>query len=96
MGGGEPETEEDSLPPSLAALKFVDSPILFLAVFHKVLRSELAQLRRLAVEAVSGNGSLGLDLVDELRRRFQFLKLVCKYHCAAEDEVRLASYFSIN
>nr|GMC75843.1 zinc finger protein BRUTUS-like At1g74770 [Ipomoea batatas] len=87
MGGGEPETEEDSLSPSLAALKLVDSPILFLAVFHKVLRSELAQLRRLAVEAVSGNGSLGLDLVDELRRRFQFLKLVCKYHCAAEDEV---------
>ncbi|KAJ8559894.1 hypothetical protein K7X08_003952 [Anisodus acutangulus] len=66
----------------------VESPILFFVLSHKAVEVELDHIRRVAVEALeNGSGSNGDDVVDELCRRFHFLKLVYKYHCAAEDEV---------
>lgn len=77
------------LAESLAGVSLSHAPILFFVCFHKALRAELSQLRRLAVaESESeSESSHRCDVVVELRRRFEFLKLVCKYHCAAEDEV---------
>lgn len=70
----------------LAGVPLVDAPILLFVCFHKALRSELSQLRRAATEEAE-SGSHGRELVLELRRRFEFLKLVYKYHSATEDEV---------
>ncbi|KAA8542369.1 hypothetical protein F0562_023494 [Nyssa sinensis] len=96
MGGSEPKCatekeEELAAPPPLMAgrlsgIQLVDSPILLFVLFHKALRLELAELHSVAVAALE-SGSHGLDLILNLRRRFQFLRLVYKYHCAAEDEV---------
>ncbi|KAM3307842.1 zinc finger protein BRUTUS-like [Capsicum chacoense] len=64
----------------------VESPILFFVLSHKAVETELAQIRRVAVEALDSSTG-GDQVVDELCRRLHFLKLVYKYHCAAEDEV---------
>ncbi|XP_055832699.1 zinc finger protein BRUTUS-like At1g74770 isoform X2 [Solanum dulcamara] len=61
----------------------VESPILFFVLSHKAVEIELAQIRRVALEALDCGG----EVVDQLCRRLHFLKLVYKYHCAAEDEV---------
>ncbi|CAN4099343.1 unnamed protein product [Withania somnifera] len=57
----------------------VESPILFFVLSHKAVEIELAQIHRVAVEALDSGG----EVVDELCRRLHFLKLVYKYHCAA-------------
>lgn len=64
----------------------VENPILVLVYFHKALRAEFAELRRIAVEALE-SGRHGVELLVLLRKRFEFLKLFYKYHSAAEDEV---------
>lgn len=87
MGGGESpkcgsnREEVVAAPPSLA-----DAPILLLVCFHKALRTELAEVRRLSLSALE-SGSHDHDLILDIRRRFEFLKLAYKYHCSAEDEV---------
>lgn len=87
MGGGESpkcgsnREEVVAAPPSLA-----NAPILLLVCFHKALRTELAEVRRLSLSALE-SGSHDHDLILDLRRRFEFLKLAYKYHCSAEDEV---------
>lgn len=68
----------------------VDNPILVLVYFHKALRAEFAELRRVAVEALE-SGTHGVELLVMLRKRFEFLKLFYKYHSAAEDEVNSSS-----
>lgn len=88
MGGIGESKKNDALPSSsyseLADVKLlVESPILFFVLSHRAVDVELAQIRRIAVEALD----ISSELVDELTRRFHFLKLVYKYHCAAEDEV---------
>ncbi|MBA0656666.1 hypothetical protein Goklo_009004, partial [Gossypium klotzschianum] len=96
MGGGQahsdpPDKEEDRKSPlaAVAGLRLQDAPILFLLYFHTAIRAELTELRRLAVAAAADgkSDSYSREFVVELFRRFEFLKLVCKYHCAAEDEV---------
>lgn len=64
-----------------------EAPILLLLHFHNALREELADLRRTAAEALDSRTYIGPDLIRDLRRRFEFLKLVNKYHSVAEDEV---------
>ncbi|XP_022768172.1 zinc finger protein BRUTUS-like At1g74770 [Durio zibethinus] len=97
MGGGHaptdpPEKEEEERPsllPSMDGLRLAEAPILLLVYFHFAIRAELAELRRVAVAAAADekSESHSRELVVELSGRFQFLKLVYKYHCAAEDEV---------
>ncbi|PSR89630.1 Zinc finger protein BRUTUS-like [Actinidia chinensis var. chinensis] len=83
---------EGEPPPRLAAeeplsgVKLVDAPVLLLVYFHKALQAELAELRRVAEEAAE-RGSGGRELIGDLRRRLEFLKVVYKYHCTTEDEV---------
>lgn len=90
MGGDQPNCatevagEEEERPGP--RIELIDTPILLLVYFHKALRAEFAELRRIAVEA-SESGSYGEDLILDLRRRFEFLRLFYKYHSAAEDEV---------
>lgn len=85
---GEVEKDVDmvDLPSSLAGVKLADAPILFFVISHKSIILELADIHRVAVEA-SDTGSQDLQLVRDLSRRLDFLKIVYKYHCAAEDEV---------
>lgn len=68
-------------------IRLVDAPILVLDFFHKALRAEFDQLRRIVVEAAEKTGPYSDHLVTDLRNRFEFLKLFYKYHSAAEDEV---------
>lgn len=69
-------------------VRLTDAPILLLVHFHKALRVEIADLRRLAVTASEAESEARRpELVVELRRRFDFLKLAYKYHTATEDEV---------
>lgn len=70
----------------IPGVRLRESPILLLLHFHNALREELSDLRRIAVEALDSR-IYGPDLIKELRRRFEFLKLVNKYHSVAEDEV---------
>ncbi|CAA7043287.1 unnamed protein product [Microthlaspi erraticum] len=63
-----------------------DAPVLFFVYFHKAFLAQLAELRRFATDAVVA-GFFSRDLAGELCRKFEFLKLVYKYHSAAEDEV---------
>ncbi|XVF12013.1 hypothetical protein REPUB_Repub08aG0078000 [Reevesia pubescens] len=96
MGGAhapsDPPDKEEERPsplPSLAGVRLADAPILLLIYFHTAIRAELAELRRVAV-AAAADGKSDSHLREfraELSRRFEFLKLVYKYHCAAEDEV---------
>ncbi|KAK9114036.1 hypothetical protein Syun_020833 [Stephania yunnanensis] len=93
MGGGEAarlafEEEEGAINigGALAGVRVVEAPILLLVLFHRALRAELAELHRISADcAEKGRG--GGDLVGELDRRFRFVKVAYKYHCAAEDEV---------
>lgn len=70
----------------IPGVRLREAPILLLLHFHNALREELADLRRTAAEALDSR-IYGPDLIQELRRRFEFLKLVNKYHSVAEDEV---------
>lgn len=73
---------------SVSGAQLRDAPILLFVFFHKALRAELAELRLLAAaESGCHGGSSNGNLVVEIRRRFEFLKLFYKYHSAAEDEV---------
>ncbi|KAM3200559.1 hypothetical protein P3L10_032921 [Capsicum annuum] len=82
---GEPEKDVDILDLLPSGVKLVDTPILFFVISHKAIVLELADIRRVAVEA-SNNGSQSVELVRDLSRRLELLKIVYKYHCAAEDE----------
>ncbi|KAJ0255812.1 Zinc finger protein BRUTUS-like [Hirschfeldia incana] len=82
------------LPPENASplatvenTKLADAPVLFFVYFHKAFRAQLVELRRLATDAAAEAGSFSVDFAGELCRKFEFLKLVYKYHSAAEDEV---------
>lgn len=87
---GVPEEEEEEEPPVTLMegdiVGLVDAPILLLLCFHKALRMELMELRRIAVE-VAERGGCDDGFVIDIRQRFEFLKLFYKYHSAAEDEV---------
>ncbi|XVE54866.1 hypothetical protein DITRI_Ditri03aG0117000 [Diplodiscus trichospermus] len=98
MGGGRapvdpPDREEEKRPsplPVVDGVRLADAPILLLVYFHTAIRAELAELRRAAVAVAAtdeNRESYSRELVVDLSRRFEFLKLVYKYHCAAEDEV---------
>ncbi|XP_061358857.1 zinc finger protein BRUTUS-like At1g18910 [Gastrolobium bilobum] len=93
MDGGDPamsdkEDEEDAAADILSRVRLVDAPVLLFVCFHKALRSELDQLRDLAETAsLEDETRRCRELILKLRRRFEFLKLALKYHCAAEDEV---------
>ncbi|KAJ8536429.1 hypothetical protein K7X08_034830 [Anisodus acutangulus] len=82
MDDGEPEKDVDSL----AGVKLVDAPILFFVISHKAIILELAEIHCVAVEALD-TGSQGVELVRDLSMQLEFLKIVYKYHCAAEDEI---------
>ncbi|KAM3290161.1 hypothetical protein P3S67_018450 [Capsicum chacoense] len=82
---GEPEKDVDILDLLSSGVKLVDTPILFFVISHKAIVLELADIHRVAVEA-SNNGSQSVELVRDLSRRLEFLKIVYKYHCAAEHE----------
>ena len=71
---------------SLLLVPLAHAPILLLVYFHKAFRSEVADLLRLVSDALE-RGHRTRCFVFELLRRFEFLKLACKYHCAAEDEI---------
>lgn len=88
MGGGDSEKEEDWPEPSTAGVRLVDAPILFFVVTHKAFRAELASLHHVAAEAAE-SGAVCRELIVDLGRRLEFLKLVYIYHSGAEDEVRL-------
>ncbi|CAH8358857.1 unnamed protein product [Eruca vesicaria subsp. sativa] len=66
--------------------KLADAPVLFFVYFHKAFRNQLTELRRFATDAAAA-GSFSGKQARELRQKFEFLKLVYKYHSAAEDEV---------
>ncbi|OMO96591.1 Zinc finger, RING-type [Corchorus capsularis] len=103
MGGGRapkdpPDKEDQARPspsspplllPAVAATRLADAPILLLVYFHNAIRAELSELRRVALAAAAEAKSVSeaRGFVVELSRRFEFLNLVYKYHCAAEDEV---------
>ncbi|MED6184787.1 hypothetical protein PIB30_050836 [Stylosanthes scabra] len=98
MEGGDPSSssslsdndeDENELPDILSRVRLVDAPVLLFVCFHYALRSELSQLRRLAETASFGDRSqeLSREVILKLQRRFRFLKIALKYHCAAEDEV---------
>lgn len=75
-----------SSSPSVVVMnaRLSDSPVLLFVYFHKAFRAQLAELQRLVGNEVRD----GSHLAVELRRKFDFLKLVYMYHSAAEDEVR--------
>lgn len=70
----------------IPGVRLREAPVLLLLHFHNALREEVTDLRRTAAEALDSR-IYGVDLIQELRRRFEFLKLVNKYHSVAEDEV---------
>lgn len=87
------DKDEDEAPPlseseTFPGVGLADAPILLLVYFHKAQRAELVELHRLAVTALE-RGFHDRKLILELQRRFEFLKVVYKYHCVAEDEVIL-------
>ncbi|CAA0826796.1 zinc ion binding [Striga hermonthica] len=84
--GMEEEEEEWLAVTSVSGARLSDAPVLFFVTTHKAFREELASVRRAAEEAV-GSGDACRELVAELGRRLEFLKLVYSYHSAAEDEV---------
>ncbi|KAK7388996.1 hypothetical protein VNO78_23827 [Psophocarpus tetragonolobus] len=80
--------DEEDVAGVLSRIPIVDAPILVFVCFHKAFRSELDHLRRLAETASSEDEPHRCrHIILQLQRRFQFLKLALKYHCAAEDEV---------
>lgn len=94
MGGGNihPLPPEKNLSAvTVVDTKLSDAPVLFFVYFHKAFLAQLVELRSFATDAAEA-GYFGGDLAGELRRKFEFLKLVYKYHSAAEDEVRFYSF----
>lgn len=91
----EGENDEEDTP--LLRVPLVDAPILLFVCFHKAFRSELDHLRRLAETASSleDEPRRCRQIVLQLQRRFQFLKLAHKYHCAAEDEVSFSYIYAL-
>ncbi|KAK7265753.1 hypothetical protein RJT34_33376 [Clitoria ternatea] len=84
----ENDEEENDEEDILSRASLLDAPILLFVCFHKALRSELDHLRRLAETAsLDDEPRRCRQMILHLQRRFQFLKLAHKYHCAAEDEV---------
>ncbi|KAL1207854.1 Zinc finger protein BRUTUS-like [Cardamine amara subsp. amara] len=100
MGVGDPlslppdkkNRRENTKPPDIAStsssasavnVRLFDGPILLFVYFHKAFRAQLTELHCLAGDTLRS----GSDLAVELRHKFEFLKLVYKYHSAAEDEV---------
>lgn len=84
----EEENDEEDVAGILLRIPIVDAPILIFVCFHKAFRSELDHLRRLAETAsLEDKPRRCRQMILQLQRRFQFLKLAHKYHCAAEDEV---------
>ncbi|KFK41911.1 hypothetical protein AALP_AA2G188400 [Arabis alpina] len=86
MGGG--DLLHHHLPPENIT-KLSDAPVLLFVYFHKAFRAQLVELRQFATDAAAAadGGDFSRDLATELYRKFDFLKLVYKYHSAAEDEV---------
>ncbi|XP_010459541.1 PREDICTED: uncharacterized protein LOC104740590 isoform X1 [Camelina sativa] len=76
-------TSSSSASAVIINARLSDAPILLFVYFHKAFRAQLAELQCLA----GGTVRSGSDLALELRSKFEFLKLVYKYHSAAEDEV---------
>lgn len=99
MGGG----NQHALPPENASVsasavtventKLSEAPVLFFVYFHKAFRAQLVELRRFASDASEADSFSG-DVAVELCRKFDFLKLIYKYHSAAEDEVRFYQFLS--
>ncbi|XP_010416333.1 PREDICTED: uncharacterized protein LOC104702205 [Camelina sativa] len=93
MGGGHlhslpPENVSVSSPAvTVGNTKLSDAPVLFFVYCHKAFRAQLVDLRCLATDAAETDSFSREDLAVELRRKFEFLKLIYKYHSAAEDEV---------
>lgn len=91
MAGDRPNrSSEEVVDRPLVAgpkMQLTDAPILVFVCFHKALRAEFAELRRVVAEVSENGGSYGEDFIVDIRTRFEFLKLVYKYHSAAEDEV---------
>ena len=94
MDSGDPsmsdnDEDENDLPDILSRVRLVEAPILLFVWFHYALRSELRHLRRLAETASLEDQppQRSREVILKLQRRFRFLKLALKYHCAAEDEV---------
>ena len=83
-----PEAAEDHYysDSGLFRVSLTEAPILLLIKFHRALRLEVADLRRVTLAAAE-SGGYGGEFVSGLIRRVEFLKLAYKYHCAAEDEV---------
>ncbi|KAF7806148.1 zinc finger protein BRUTUS-like [Senna tora] len=81
------ENDEDDAPDCLSRVRLVDAPILLFVCYHRALRGELNELRRLAETSSLQNVSHSRELILKLHRRFEFFKLALKYHCVAEDEV---------
>lgn len=79
-------TTSSSPATSLLLVPLAHAPILLLVYFHKAFRAEVADLRRVVSDALE-RGHCTRRLVCELKRRFEFFKLACKYHCVAEDEM---------
>ncbi|KAK9925900.1 hypothetical protein M0R45_023162 [Rubus argutus] len=87
MGGdGQDSHPECSSSSSESRVRLAHSPILLLVCFHKAMRAELADLRRVTTAALDG-AYKDRHFILDLLRRFEFLKLAYKYHCSAEDEV---------
>ncbi|XP_042502259.1 zinc finger protein BRUTUS-like At1g74770 isoform X2 [Macadamia integrifolia] len=80
------KAKEVLLVDTIAGTRVVDAPILFFLHFHKAFRAELTELHRLALYTWE-TGPPERDLIIDLLRRFHFLMLAFKYHCAAKDEV---------
>ncbi|XP_020226791.1 zinc finger protein BRUTUS-like At1g18910 isoform X2 [Cajanus cajan] len=86
------DKDEEDVADILSRIPIVDAPILFFVCFHKAFRSELDHLRRLAETAsLEDEPRRCRQFILHLHRRFQFLRLALKYHCAAEDEVIFAA-----
>ncbi|GFP97673.1 uncharacterized ring finger protein c2f3.16 [Phtheirospermum japonicum] len=89
MAGEESEKEEEwpVTAPSVSGASLVDAPVLFFVATHKAFRAELASIHRAAAEAAASGAAVCREIVLDLGRRLEFLRLVYNYHSAAEDEV---------
>lgn len=75
---------------SSEVVRLAGAPIQLLVYFHKALGAELNQLHRLAGKLGESVSDRRREMIAEFRRRFEFLKILYKYHCTAEDEVVFA------
>ncbi|KAL3640633.1 hypothetical protein CASFOL_015601 [Castilleja foliolosa] len=89
MAGEESDKEEEwpVTAPSVSGARLVDAPILFFVATHKAFRAELASIYRAAAEAAASGSAACREIVVDLDRRLEFLRLVYNYHSAAEDEI---------